>query len=145
MPLEALSAGRGDAMTTVAVVAILAAIAIPAYQDYVIRAQVAEGSALAEGSKVAVAEYYANSGKLPHDNAQAGVADAASITGNYVSSVKIDDGRITVTYGNKANAPIRDEVLMFVPAPEEGVMRWSCGSAAGTTIASKYRPAACRP
>lgn len=145
MPLEALSAGRGDAMTTVAVVAILAAIAIPAYQDYVVRSQVAEGAVLADGSKVAVAEYYANSGKLPHDNAQAGVADAASITGNYVSSVKIDDGRITVTYGNKANAPIRDEVLMFVPAPEEGVMRWSCGSAAGSTIASKYRPAACRP
>lgn len=145
VPLESLTAGRGDAMTTVAVVGILAAIAIPAYQDYVIRSQVAEGAALASGAKTAVAEAYLNRGRMPDDNAAAGVAAATSIHGAYVSSVRVDHGRIVVSYDQaETNSAIRDATLVFVPSPNNGMVEWSCDSAGGTTIPPKYLPSACR-
>jgi Tfp pilus assembly major pilin PilA len=143
-PVEGLFGGQGSTTGMVAVVAILAAIAIPAYQDYVIRSQVSEGAALAEGSKVAVAEFYSNKGRMPRDNAEAGVATAESIIGNYVSSVRIEDGRIAVTYGEQANTALKGGVLMFTPAPQAGSVSWTCNTAAGTTVAIKYRPTACR-
>jgi len=146
-PVESVLGGGNSSMTTVAVVAVLAAIAIPAYQDYVIRSQVSEGAALAEGSKTAVAEYYSNKGQMPHDNAQAGVASPASIAGNYVSSVTIEDGKIVVAYGGAhANSVIpASAVLVFSPSPAAGSISWSCDTAAGTTVNVKYRPTACRP
>lgn len=144
-PVEGLLTGQIGGTTAVATVAILAAIAIPAYQDYTIRSQVSEGAVLTDGPKTAVAEYYANTGRMPHDNAQAGLAAASDIQGTYVSSVKVDDGRITVTYGNQANALIRDDVLMFAPTADAGSVSWSCDSAAGSTIPAKYRPSFCRP
>ncbi|MBS0193612.1 MAG: RDD family protein [Proteobacteria bacterium] len=125
-------------------IAILAAIAIPAYQDYVIRSQVSEGTALAEGSKTAVAEFYSNTGHFPPDNASAGVAEASSIIGNYVTSVQIDNGTIHISYGNKANIAIVGQVLGFAPTGDNGSTRWACGSEAGTTIPNKYRPTICR-
>lgn len=147
-PLEGVISGQGGAMGAVAVASILAAIAIPAYQDYVVRSQVAEGAMLSEGSKVAVAEYYSNTGRMPADNAAAGVATPTSIVGNYVSSVTIDNGRISVVYGGKANAAIRGGVLSFAPdeqrAAQNGSVTWLCDSAAGTTIPVKYRPTICR-
>lgn len=142
-PVEALA--QGNATGAVAVVAILAAIAIPAYQDYVIRSQVSEGAMLAEGSKTAVAEYYSNTGRMPSDNAQAGVAEASSIVGNYVSSVRVDNGNIVVSYGNRANSRLDDGVLVFKPEPQGNAIRWSCDSEAGSTIPVKYRPTVCRP
>lgn len=125
--------------------AILAAIAIPAYQDYVIRSQVSEGPALAEGSKTAVAEYYSNKGNFPSDNASAGVAEPASITGNYVSSLTITNGTITVAYdGPKANSALNGKVLAFGPIAVDGSIHWECTPAAGTTIDAKYLPVVCR-
>ncbi len=145
-PAETVLSGGGGTMTTVAVVAILAAIAIPAYQDYVIRSQVSEGVVLAEGSKTAVAEYYANNGHMPHDNAQAGVAAPAQIAGNYASSVSIADGRIVVAYdGPKANASLKGSVLVFAPSADQNAVKWTCDSAAGSTVSPKYRPTPCRP
>jgi hypothetical protein len=146
-PAEAVFGSQGGSMTTVAAVAILAAIAIPAYQDYVIRSQVAEGSALAEGSKTAVAEYYINKRQMPHDNAQAGVASPESIAGDYVSSVTIEDGKIVVAYGGPKANPLlpASAVLVFLPTPQSDRVLWSCDSAAGTTVNVKYRPPVCRP
>ena len=86
-----------ELMIVVAIIAILAAIAIPAYQDYVIRSQVSEGSSLAEGSKTAVAEFYSNTGHFPTGNTSAGVSQSGSITGSYVSGVLINKGKIQVT------------------------------------------------
>jgi Tfp pilus assembly major pilin PilA len=138
--------GGSSTMTTVAVIAILAAIAIPAYQDYVIRSQVSEGASLADGAKTAVAEYYANKGQMPHDNAQAGMATPASITGNYASSVTIEDGKIVVAYdGAQANAALHGQTLVFAANPEQGTIRWTCDTMAGTTVPVKYRPTVCRP
>src|ERR1700733_13548745 len=106
-----------ELMIVVAIIAILAAIAIPAYQDYVIRSQVAEGSSLAEGSKTAVAEFYSNKGYFPGSNGSAGVSTDTSIKGNYVSQVDIAGGAlgatITVTYNaSGANTSIKGDELV---------------------------------
>ena len=87
-----------ELMIVVAIIGILAAIAIPAYQDYTIRAQVSEGLNLAAGAKAAVTEYYQDQGVFPGDNVTAGIEDAANIEGKYVSQVEVGaNGVITVT------------------------------------------------
>src|SRR6186713_1103498 len=98
-----------ELMIVVAIIAILAAIAISQYQDYVIRSQVSEGSSLADGVKTALGEYVNNRGVFPASNADAGLADIASIKGEYVGGVDVADatagtGVITAYYnGVKAN------------------------------------------
>src|SRR5277367_1413618 len=91
-----------ELMIVVAIIGILAAIAIPAYQDYTIRSQASEGAVLADGQKTAMAEFYNNKGYFPSSNASAGVETSASITGKYVTLVNITSGLITVTYGGQA-------------------------------------------
>lgn len=133
-----------ELMIVVAIIAILAAIALPAYQDYVIRSQVSEGSVLSDGAKTAFAEFYSNTGHSPATNASAGLATAASIIGNYVTSVNVATGMIVATYGNKANAAIAGKVLTFSPYSKNGgSMAWTCSNAA-TTVAGKYLPTSCR-
>lgn len=118
----------------VPVTAILAAIAISQYQDYVIRSQVSEGSALADGVKTAVAEFYNNQGHYPTTNASAGLASATSIAGQYVSSVDVGstDGTIAVTYSSsrpqKANTAIHAKTLLFVPQAFPDRIEWHCAS-----------------
>src|SRR5210317_2144897 len=87
-----------ELMIVVAIIGILAAIAIPAYQDYTIRAQVSEGLNLSGGAKAAVTEFYQDRGIMPTDNTEAGIAAFGEIQGNYVSQVQVEDGIITVTY-----------------------------------------------
>jgi Tfp pilus assembly major pilin PilA len=125
-------------------IAILAAIAIPAYQDYIIRAQVSEGLVLGDGAKTAMAEYYANNDSLPADNSAAGLAQSTAITGKYVSSVDVSGGRITVSYDTPAaNPTIRDKVLVLTPSKDgTGVIRWECST--GTTLPNMDLPISCR-
>ena len=138
-----------ELMIVVAIIGILAAIAIPAYQDYTIRAQVSEGLSLADGAKTAVAEYYTNHGTMPTSNAAAGLATDTSITGNYVSQVNAAGGKILVTFSNtapqKANQAINGGVLsVSAVTAGGGSIKWTCGTtAAGTTIATKYLPSSC--
>ena len=135
-----------ELMIVVAIIAILAAIAIPAYQDYTIRSQVSEGSSLAAGAKTAVVEYKADRGTFPADNVAAGIAPAADIKGKYVSSVTQANGKITVAYaGAGANAAIATKALAFSAISNVGSVDWSCKAAAGTTLDAKYLPAVCRP
>ena len=134
-----------ELMIVVAIIAILAAIAIPAYQDYVIRSQVSEGAVLSDGAKTAVAEFYANKGTFPANNQSAGLANAVSIKGEYVSQVLVAAGRITASYGGvKANTAIRTPVrtLTFSPIANGGSVEWHCK---GGTVANKYLPTSCRP
>ena len=87
-----------ELMIVVAIIGILAAIAIPQYQNYVARAQVSEALVLASGAKIAVAEYASTNGKYPANNEDAGLADPEDISGSYVFSVEIDTGVITATF-----------------------------------------------
>jgi len=149
-----------ELMIVVAIIGILAAIAIPAYQDYLIRAQVSEGLTMAAAAKAGVSEYYANKGTWPGDNSDAGMGAASDIQGKYVQSIEIGNGGITVKYGNEANTKIGSETIGLTPgASVNGDVIWKCGlannpsgwsgastdaSAASTSIEGKYLPSSCR-
>lgn len=131
-----------ELMIVVAIIAILAAIAIPAYQDYLIRTQVSEGAVLTDGAKTAVAEFYSNTGDLTNaKNASIGLASAASISGKYVSKVETAAGIITATYGTGANKKIQTKTFVLSPITNAGSISWTCTK---STVDAKYLPTSCR-
>ena len=142
-----------ELMIVVAIIGILAAIAIPAYQTYTIRAQIAEGLNLTEGAKTAIWDYYAQHGKYPSSNASAGMLSPQSIQGNYVQSLDITSGgahpgRIEITFGNHANAKIVGKTLFLSGSPGSDSLSWTCttspgGAAAANAIDSAYKPSSC--
>jgi type IV pilus assembly protein PilA len=135
-----------ELMIVVAIIAILAAIAIPAYQDYLVRSQVSEGAVLSDGAKTAVAEFYSNKGHFPSKNESAGLAPPASIAGKYVTQVSVEGGTpgiIEATYGNQANSAITGQILQFSAIAHGGSIEWTCKPKA-TTLKSKYLPTSCR-
>lgn len=133
-----------ELMIVVAIIAILAAIAIPAYQNYLIRAQVSEGMVLADSAKTAVWDFFAQNGRSPGGNLSVGLAQPASISGNYVSSVTVTtSGQIKVAYATaQANTAIASAFLILSPAFTTGSVSWNCTTY--TTIPSAYLPSSCR-
>jgi type IV pilus assembly protein PilA len=153
-------------MIVVAIIGILAAIAIPAYQDYTIRAQVTEGLNLAGAVKAGVAETYANTGSWPADLTAAGGNTSAPPSGKYVGSLAVTTGSISINYGGgtavQANSNINGKVLVLQPKiSANGDVIWNCGyktlvgsdpssgasgvvAATGTTVLPKYLPQNCR-
>jgi type IV pilus assembly protein PilA len=146
MEIEIMKKQQGftliELMIVVAIIGILAAIAIPAYQDYTIRAQVSEGINLSAGAKAAISEYFMDKGALPLNNAEAGLDTPTAIIGNYVTQVASASGTIQVTYGNDANAAIGGQTLSLVPdTTSGGSVQWTCSRG---TLAAKHVPSACR-
>ena len=130
-----------ELMIVVAIIAILAAIALPAYQDYVIRSQVSEGITLADGAKTAVWDYISNRGTMPASNASSGLPSPGSIIGSYVTQVDVTGGVIAAKFGFKANQAIAGATIFMSPTTSGGSIEWRCHS---TTLNSKYLPTSCR-
>ncbi|MBH6459341.1 pilin [Neisseria meningitidis] len=117
-----------ELMIVIAIVGILAAVALPAYQDYTARAQVSEAILLAEGQKSAVTEYYLNHGTWPGDNTSAGVATSTDIKGKYVQSVTVANGVITAQMASSnVNNEIKDKKLSLWAKRQNGSVKWFCG------------------
>ncbi|CAK0779692.1 type IV pilus assembly protein PilA [Gammaproteobacteria bacterium] len=154
-----------ELMIVVAIIGILAAVAIPAYQDYSIRSQTSEGISMAEEPKGAITDFWNTTGKLPPNASSAGVANATSLQGTYVSSIAVANGKISVTFGNKANSKLGANgvnLLEFIPyANAVGNLVWVCGKAIAppsgthsivsnapavdaTTVNARFLPAVCR-
>lgn len=134
-----------ELMIVVAIIAILAAIALPAYQDYVARSQVSEAAALTGGAKTAVAEQYANTGTFVGiNNTTAGLDAAGSIKGTYVDSVTVANGVVTALMGGAASEKVKTKKLVYQPVDEGGSISWTCDAAAGSDLDAKYLPSVCR-
>ncbi|MBH5842667.1 pilin [Neisseria meningitidis] len=148
-----------ELMIVIAIVGILAAVALPAYQDYTARAQVSEAILLAEGQKSAVTEYYLNHGTWPSNNSDAGVASTATdIKGKYVEKVEVAKGVITAEMKSSGvNKEIQGKKLSLWAKRQDGSVKWFCGqpvtrdaatdavTADGTNkIDTKHLPSTCR-
>ncbi|HGG9790197.1 TPA: pilin [Neisseria meningitidis] len=152
-----------ELMIVIAIVGILAAVALPAYQDYTARAQVSEAILLAEGQKSAVTEYYLNHGIWPGNNTSAGVASSTDIKGKYVQSVEVKNGVVTATMASSnVNNEIKGKKLSLWAKRQDGSVKWFCGqpvernanganndevtAATGTNgkIDTKHLPSTCR-
>jgi type IV pilus assembly protein PilA len=154
-----------ELMIVIAIIGILAAIAIPAYQNYTIRSQVTEGLSLADGWKTSVSEYFAQNGSFPTGAAVAGGAGKIAVTslvtqGKYVGNIAVSTGgQITVTYnGPQVNSKLSGLALALTPGldPNQDVI-WVCGTAAtpssvtlgtgaatgATTVSAAFLPTTC--
>ena len=133
-----------ELMIVIAILGILMAIAIPAYQDYTVRAKVSEGMNVAGASKLAVAETRQTLSRFPAAaNASYGLPTNVSIKGNNVRSVNVGtSGTITITYSDGSGSPINSSTLVLTPTLGlQGSVTWVC---TGGNVADKYRPANCR-
>ncbi|MBG8579694.1 pilin, partial [Neisseria meningitidis] len=117
-----------ELMIVIAIVGILAAVALPAYQDYTARAQVSEAILLAEGQKSAVTEYYLNHGEWPANNSSAGVATSSDIKGKYVEKVEVKNGVVTAQMASSGvNKEIQGKKLSLWAKRQDGSVKWFCG------------------
>jgi type IV pilus assembly protein PilA len=133
-----------ELMIVVAIIGILAAVALPAYQDYLTRSQVSESVNLAGGFKQAVQDFYADKGAYDSiDNGFKGLPlNAASTIGKYTSGVTIVNGVITATIGRDASAAVQNDTVILSPIAHAGSMEWKCRG--GASIEVKYLPTACK-
>ena len=148
-----------ELMIVVAIIGILASIAIPAYQDYTIRAQVVESFSITGELKLSIKDFYKDRGRFPSDNEEAGIPAPKHLIGNFVSKVELVDGAMHVELGNYVNAQLVGQTLtirpIFVSDSPTSPISWVCGyrnppdgmEAVGedrTSLQKKHLPASCR-
>ena len=160
-----------ELMIVVAIIGILSTVAISAYQTYTIRAQVTEGISLAGNAKTPIVDAFLTTGEAPADRREAGLSNTSTDTfGNYVTEVRVENGRVDAVFGNRANAIINNATLSLTPyETSDGSVVWRCGDAdnpsdsSGTdlqpmgtsgggnaasyaisTVPSRFLPASCR-
>ena len=136
-----------ELMIVVAIIGILAAIALPAYQDYTVRTKVTEGLNLAAAAKLAVAESFQSNGTVPENNQDAGLPVDTTIASKYVKSVTVGSkGKISITYSDKIGGKpdMNGAVVPLTPdtTTKEGSITWVC--AIGDSSKFKFVPAECR-
>jgi len=130
-----------ELMIVVAIIGILAAIALPMYQSYSIRAQVSEGIVLSTGAKTAISQYYSEYGTWPADNTVAGIAEKVQIVGKYTEHVSVQNNVIEVKYGKDAHKAIVGQTIRLTATDSNGSIGWACGS--GGAIKPGFLPKAC--
>lgn len=131
-----------ELMIVVAIIGILAAIAIPAYQDYTKRTRVAEGLIVATGAKSAIWDYYATNSAWPANNTSAGLAAATDITSSSVSQIEVAGNEITITFNSRvASAPDNTLIITADGSSSSGSIEWDCTRG---NLSTRYRPSICR-
>lgn len=142
-----------ELMIAIAIVGILLSLAVPAYQDYTVRAKIADALNVAASMKVLIGEYYITEGHLPKDAPTAGIETVESdyvksvtYTGEPKDSDKPTAGILTLTFGDSIGDEAKDRVLQLKAEPSNNILKWTCGtsSATGTKLDSKYLPSKCR-
>lgn len=137
----ALIVVAGGLFVVVPALAILAAIAMPRYQGYRVRAEISQGIVLTERPRALIAEYISARGALPDGNAALGLPRPEAIHARYVTSVRVDGGKVVVTYGNQASRAIRGGHVVVSPYGAATKLHWQCSS---PDIREDYLPAKCR-
>ncbi len=148
-----------ELMIVVSIIGILAAIAVPSYQDYTMRAQLVEALTLASELQLNVKDYHKYHGRFPANNEDAGVPKAEYLIGNFVESITVEKGALHVRLGNKINQNLVGKILtlrpLIVPQSPTSPVSWNCGSATApkgmeavgenrTTVDNRFLPPMCR-
>jgi len=131
-----------ELMIVVAIIGVLTAFALPAYQSYSIRAQIAEGLGMTGPLTTAVTAFHNDRGAFPLDNADAALAPADGCAGRYVESISVTGAVVSIQYGNNANALISGRDVTLTAIKNDGSMSWTC--ATGGAISKTYLPSSCR-
>ena len=131
-----------ELMIVVALIGILATLAIPLYQNYLIRAQVAEGLSMSGPVKMAIAEFHEQGGAFAANNAEAALSTPASYTAKYVDSISVTGPVISILYGNDAHTQISGSTVTITAIADLGALSWDCAS--GGVIPNTLLPKSCR-